>query len=112
MTERGTRTFYRVAKQNPPADREYLTPRDKLGSPPPDASDEKKRSWNALSAFDSEEGARRQAKQFTHLGNKIARYDIPEHSGIRWQQSGKAGHYDLWGDKEELKRYLIDVRDV
>jgi hypothetical protein len=74
-----------------------------------DATAGKKRSWNALSAFDTEEGARRQAKMFTHLGKFIVRCDIPEGSGISWEQSGEAGHYDLRGDVKELKSYLADV---
>jgi hypothetical protein len=62
-------SFYRVSKRFPPDERTYLTPQDKLGEPPDDASEEKKRSWDALSAFDTEEGARRQAMMFTHLEN-------------------------------------------
>lgn len=83
-----------------------------MGEPPDDASDEKKRSWDALSAFDTEEGARRQAKMFTHLGNLIVRYDIPDGSEISWEPSGEPGHYDLRGEPEELKRYLAGVIDV
>jgi hypothetical protein len=101
-------SFYRVSKRFPPDERSYLTPYDKLGPAPADAPEEKKRSWDALSAFDTEEGARRQAEMFTHLGNLIVRYDIPEASGIHWEQSGEPGHYDLRGDKEELKSYLSD----
>lgn len=109
--ERRTRTLYRVARRNPPENEECSTPFDKYGSAPPDVSEEKRRSWDALSAFDSEEGARRLAKQFTHLGRRIARYDILEGAGITWEQSGEEGHYDLRGDKEELKRCLTDVVD-
>jgi hypothetical protein len=105
-------SFYRVSKRYPPDERSYLTPRDKLGDPPADASEEKMRSWDALSAFDTEEGARRQARMFTLLGNLIVRYDIPDESGITWEQSGEPGHFDLRGDAEELKRYLADVVDV
>jgi len=112
VEDTNVRSFYRVAKRNPPADREYLTPFDKLGPPADDDPEEKRRSWDALSAFDSEDGARRQAIQYTHLGRRIARYDIPEGAGITWEQSGEAGHYDLRGDKDELKRYLTDVVDV
>jgi len=104
----GKRTFsvYRVAKRPQPTEREYLTPRDKLGDPPADATEEKKRSWDALSAFDTAEGARRQAEQYTHLGRYVVRYDIPEDSGLTWERSGEPGHLDLRGDAEELKRYL------
>ncbi len=62
-----------------------------------------------MSAFDTEEGARRQAKMFTHLGSLIARYDLPEDAGITWEQSGEPGHLDLRGDKEALKRCLTRV---
>lgn len=112
MEEGPLHTFYRVAKRDQPTDHEYLTPQDKLGSPPEDAPEDKKRSWDALSAFDTEDGARRQAKQFTHLGGKIARYDVPAGAGIAWEQSGEPGHFDLRGDKEELKHYLTVVVDV
>ncbi len=64
------------------------------------------------SAFDSAEGARRQAIQYTHLGRLIARYDIPEGAGITWEQSGEEGHYDLRGPADELKRYLTAIVDV
>jgi len=83
-----------------------MTPQDKLGNPPPDATEEKKRSWDALSAFDTAEGAQRQAEQYTYLGKYVVRYDIPSSSGIRWEPSGEAGHIDLRGDTEEMKRYL------
>jgi hypothetical protein len=45
---------------------------------------------------------------FTHLGNHIVRYDIPDGSGITWEQSGEPGHFDVRGDKEELKGDLAD----
>lgn len=112
MEGKSVTSFYRVSKRYPPDDRSYLTPRDKLGDPPANASEETKRSWDPLSAFDTEDGARRQAKMFTHLGNLIVRYDIPDGSGITWEQSGEPGHYDLRGDAEELKRYLADVVKV
>jgi hypothetical protein len=108
VTQKHLTSFYRVSKRYPPDERSYLTAKDKLGEPPEDASEEKKRSWDALSAFDTEEGARRQAKMFTHLGSLIVRYDIPDGSGIRWEQLGESGHFDLRGDAEELKSYLAD----
>lgn len=39
----------------------------------------------------------------------IVRYDIPEAAAITWEPSGEAGHYDLRGDKEELKRSLTEA---
>jgi len=101
-------SFYRVAKRFPPGDREYETRQERQGDPPADLPDEVKRSWDALSMFDSEEGARRAAERWPHLGRRIVRYDIPEGAGIAWEQSGLPGHYDVRGDKEVLKRCLAD----
>ncbi len=99
-------TFYRVTKSHPPSDRDYVTRYERLGEPPADLPEEVRASWCAFSAFDTEEGAREQAKQVRGLGKYIVRYDIPEGAGIRCQQTLGPGHYDLWGDTEELKRYL------
>ena len=48
-------------------------------------------------------------RRFKRLGTLIVRYDIPEGAGIAWEKSGKVPHhYDLFGDREGLKRYLSD----
>lgn len=102
------RSFYRVARRFPPADEECLTLQERQGPPPATASDEVKRSWNALSAFDSEAGARRVAKRRPRLGPLIVRYDIPGDAGIDWEKTLGPGHFSLRGPKEELKRCLSD----
>jgi hypothetical protein len=102
----GTRSFYRVAKEYPPADAEYLTPQAQGRKLRPDLPEEIKRSWDALSVWDSEDGARRVGRRFPKAGKLIVRYDIPEGSGLRWEQTIEPGHFDLRGDPEELKRYL------
>lgn len=104
------KSFYRAAKHNPPTDRAYRTPASKNKPIPPGLSEEKRRSWDALSAWDSEEGARRAAlnaaQSGTNLGQHIVRYDIPGGVGITWEQTIEPGHYDLRGDLLALKRYL------
>jgi len=45
-------------------------------------------------------------RMFSRAGTLIVRYDIPAGSKVRWEQTIEPGHYDLRGDKEELKRYL------
>lgn len=109
MDDKPVRSFYRVAKRYPPDDRSYETSQEKRGDPPSEYPEEVKRSWDALSSWDSEEGARQAAVAAPRIGKVIVRYDIPEESGITWEQSMHPGHYDLRGDKEELKRYLTDV---
>jgi hypothetical protein len=104
--QRRVRSFYRVAKNYPPMDQDYVTRQERDGDPPAHLSREIRRSWDALSAYDSEEGARRQAQRFPKLGRFIVRYDVPEGAGVTWEQTLGPGHYDLRGDKDELKRYL------
>jgi hypothetical protein len=104
------RSFYRVAKTYPPGDTEYLTARERRGDPPAGASEELQRSYDGLSAFDSSEGARALALRLKgRLGRLIVRYDIPDGSGVVWEKTLGPGHYDLYGDKSELKRYLTEV---
>ena len=41
-------------------------------------------------------------------GNLIVRYDIPEGRGVTWEQGRRdPHHYDLYGDRDELRRYLV-----
>jgi hypothetical protein len=111
--QRPVRSFYRVAKSYPPTDEDYVTRQERDGDPPGHLSEEVRRSWDGLSAYDTVEGARRQARRFPRLGRFIVRYDIPEGSAVTWEQSLGPGHYDLRGDKDELKRCLTPfVADV
>ncbi len=110
IERRAIRSFYRVARTYPPSDAEYLTAREKRGDPPAGASAELQRSYDGLSAFDSSEGARALAIRLKgRLGRLIVRYDIPDGAGAVWDKTLGPGHYDLYGDKTELQRYLADV---
>ena len=103
-------SFYRVAMTYPPTDDEYLTMQETRGDPRPDLPEEVKRSWDALSAWDSEAGARAIAiKRRGRFGALIVRYDFPDDAGIQWEKTLGPGHYDLRGDREKLKQYLSDV---
>ena len=109
----GVRSFYRVAKSYPPTGRDYLTRQDRQGDPPPNVPEAVRRSWDGLSAYDTEDGARRQARRFPRLGRYIVRYDIPPDASISYEPSLGPGHFDLRGDKDELHGYLADfVTDV
>ena len=111
MDDRPVRSFFRIAKKVPPADKEYLTNQDRRGPPRDELPQRVKDSWDGLSAFESEETARAAARNSERdLGKFIVRYDIPAGSGISATYTPEIaeGHYDLRGDKEELKRYLTD----
>lgn len=103
--EAKTKRLYRAAERYPPANREYRSSAAKGRQPPPDASEELLRSWDALSAWDTPEAALRVAR-----GSVSARYvvcfEIPDDCGVIYEQSGEPGHFDIRGDMEELKGYL------
>jgi hypothetical protein len=57
-------SFYRVAKEFPPGEDEYLTPRELGRKPKKGASEEDIQSLDGLSSWDSEAGARSIGQQF------------------------------------------------
>lgn len=107
MEARLVKTFYRATKTNPPTDRDYVLLAERKGPPSPDLPEEVRQSYYAFSAYDTIAGLKEQARQIRGMGRHICRYVIPEGAGITWKQTLAPGHYDLWGDKEELKRYLV-----
>ena len=73
------------------------------------ASAADQRTLDGLSAFDDLGEAIEQGRRIPQLGRFVVRYDIPEGGGITWEQSGKnPHHFDLFGDKDVLKRCLTD----
>lgn len=101
-------SFYRVAKRFPPGDEEYLTARERGVRPRRASTEGERRALDALSAFDTEEGARQIGRRWPTHGSLIVRYDILDvGSGISWAPTFGPGHMSLWGDREEIKRYLV-----
>ena len=93
--------------------RDYTTASERRrgAPPPPYVPPERHRSWyQGYSAYDTPEAAARPAmKMRGKLGDLIVRYDIPEGVGITWEPvpgDEDSGHFDLFGDKDVLKRYL------
>ncbi len=106
------RSFYRVAKRAHLQDKDYLTHQDRRGDPNPALSPHVRASWDGFSVFESEETARAAARNAGgNLGRFLLRFDIPAGSGITASHTPACGegHYDLRGDKDELKRYLSNV---
>jgi hypothetical protein len=107
VEDRPKKTFYRACKTNPPTDKDYVLLFERKGHPSPELPEELRASYYAFSAYDSVAGLKEQIRQIPGMGRHIFRYDIPEGSGITWKQTLGPGHYDLFGDKEDLKRYLV-----
>lgn len=103
--EATTKRLYRAATRHPPRDREYQPPAARGQKLPEDASDETRRSWDALSAWDTLEAAI-VASRNMRSARCIVCYDLPEQCGVTYEPSGDPGHFDIRGDYEELKRYV------
>jgi hypothetical protein len=106
------RSFYRIATAFPPPEADYRSASEKRnGAPPPRTLPfELHASWyDGLSCYDTLEAAIRQATDTRgRLGRLIVRYDIPEDAGVTWSQTTRdQNHYDLFGDRQELRRYLV-----
>ncbi len=76
-------------------------------------SREERRASHGLSAYDSEEGARRKGQEAPWAGRHLARYDIPEGIGIWWEKTFGPGHWTLHGELSKLDEFRDeDYRDV
>lgn len=107
MEQPRTRTLYRAVRTNPPTDRDYVTLQERKGNPPADLPDEQRRSWDALSFYDTADGVRRMAAEIRGPWKFVARYEIPlDVTDLSWEESIEPGHYDVRGNTETLKRCL------
>lgn len=111
MPEDGYRTLYRIVLTNPPTVRDMLS-HAALGRQPRDDRPESLRRWHGISLFDTIERARRQARGKPWLGHAfIATLDIPT-TRFKVEQTGRRGHYTLWGDAHDILRFVSDVQAV
>ncbi len=106
MEPTGRKTLYRLTQKFPPSGADYKSQQAKGRVLPDDATEEDRRSWDALSAWDTEEGARK-VSAVLRSAKWIVRYHIPDTApGVQYEPSPPLGHYDIRGDMEELDGYL------
>jgi hypothetical protein len=109
--ESTTKRLYRAAERFPPADREYRPPAVRGRQLPPDASEETRRSWDALSAWDTLEAAMAVARKSVSA-RYVVWFDIPDGCGVTCEPSGAPGHFDIRGDLQALKQYVAGKVEV
>ena len=74
-----------------------------LGRPLLDPDDVKRRLWDGISVYETEDHARRTAARFPRIGNYMARLHVQSMRGIRWERTTDSpGHYTLWGDPDQI----------
>ena len=97
MTDTEGRRLYRIIKNNPASEDDFMS-KAQLGIPCPVPDPEVQRRWTGLSLFGSEEQARRVVRRLPMLGSFIAALDIPPEAGMRAEPTTGPGHYTLGGD--------------
>jgi hypothetical protein len=63
---------------------------------------EGRRLWRGLSHFDSLSAARAAARHTPEIGRFIAEIIVPDDAEVEIKQTGRAGHYTLWGTPGRL----------
>ena len=105
------RVFYRVVRTNPPTRddfKSYLA----LGKlPGPNPTPRRLRAWAGVSVYDTEAVARAKASDYD-LGPYVAELHIPEEAPIQAEGPGQSGHYNLYGEPEDLLRFVVSVKRV
>jgi hypothetical protein len=113
------RRFYRIVKSNPPTEEDFQS-HAALGRVPPRAirdDPEKLRSWECVSVFDTEAGARRVARtsREMRLGRFIAELLLPgdQPASITYDKTlGSHGHYDMTAEPVVLLALVVRVVPV
>lgn len=104
--------LYRVVKRNPPIEEDFFSPA-RLGRPLHRDTPALRRSWEGVSAADTESAARGLARRFPMMGAYIAVLDVPEDGSIQFEQTGAdAHHFDLWAEPHELLARVVATVSV
>jgi hypothetical protein len=112
MTAGRIGVFYRVVRTDPPSRLDF-TSNEARGRQPRRPLDARgRRLWQGLSAFDTASGARHAARTTPALGSYVARVEIPPGAQVEVEQTGRFGHYTLWGQPADILRMVVAVEPV
>ena len=105
------RTLYRLVSRNPPTRRDFLS-HAALGKVPRDPTPDLMERWRATSMFDDGSLARALARQRPHLGRYVAALVIEDGAPFQIRQTGRSGHYDVWGEPDAMLARVVSVEDA
>ena len=103
------RSFYRIVRTDLPMLWDFTSNEARGRRPRRPLDSEGRRLWRGLSHFDSLDAARAAALHTPNLGAYIAEVEIPDDADLEIEQTGRAGHYTIWGSPARL---LSSVRCV
>ena len=102
------RTFWRIVRTNPPAERDFLS-NEAQGVPPRDDDPETLRLWSGISMYATRTQARRTAITYPFLGRFLAEVRLSDNTGIQWERTRGRGHYTIWGEARILLISVVQV---
>ena len=104
------RVLYRIVRSNPPTAWDFTSNEAKGRVPRRPLRAHERRLWRGLSVFDTLDSARAAAQQTPTLGDFIAEIAIPSNDeSILIEQTGRIGHYTVWGSPARVLRYVRQV---
>ena len=106
------RRFYRATKQAEARRADFLS-RMAQGRATATSDAEVRRLEDGVSVYDDLEHLRGKARAIRGLGRWIATLDIPDDAGIPIEKTlDDPHHFTLWGEPDELLRFVVLVQRV
>lgn len=103
--------LYRIAWTNPPTLRDMLS-QAALGKRPREDDPVTLRRWQGISLFDTAERARHVGKRFPWNGNAYIATLAITPGQFQLEQTGRRGHYTLWGEPHDILATVTDVQPI
>jgi hypothetical protein len=106
------RTFYRIIRTDSATLWDFTSNEARRRQPRRPLRSAERRLWRGLSHFDTLAAANAAARQTPALGQYIAEVVLPDDTDIQVEQTGRAGHYTLWGSPGRLLGYVRRIEPV
>jgi len=106
------RRFYRIVRGNQATLWDFSSNEARGRRPRRPLDTEGRRLWRGLSHFDTLAAAQAAARRTPELGQFIAEIAVPDDTDVDIEQTGRAGHYTLWGTPGRLLSYVRRVMPV
>jgi hypothetical protein len=98
-------TLHRIIRDQTPELLDFTSLTDQ-GIAPRSDNPEVVRLNQGISCWSTEAQARRTVRKYPNLGSYIAVLQIPDDATARVERTLGPGHHTVWGDPEELMRYV------
>jgi hypothetical protein len=113
MADEPPSVLYRLVRNMPPTQRDFMS-HEALGVPPRrPLSDEDRRLWKGVSHFDSLDVAFTRGMTSPWLGDFVATVHIPVSAAAHIEQTGRdPSHFTVWSTAESLLSWVASVDPI